>query len=391
MVSANSYKVLGFRMSLKVHFLHSHLEFFPENLGEVSDEQGERFHQDTKSMEQRCHGFWNHSIMADYCWMLYRNAPETDIASEWNECDYASEMSPGSSAESYQAFALDWLRKTSGDTSTRMETDGGLTWGGNEPPGSLEATSKMNVEDMLLLLDNPYLKRNEGRNDENVGYIRCLEEVVTWSIVTDISSEMPASASRTSVLFVLALVVTTWARPGSQDFSDHVSMPNRGTSGSRFKSWFGQVTWLRFFWGFPFPPPMSKCWEALNRRRRIFCGPLEKELRKRLVKCFVWSVALYGEGTWTLRRNEEERIEAFEMWMWRRTVRVKWTDRIRNKIVFENVSEERMMLKLIRKIKSNWLGLWLKRIIDDIRICGSYAETKRKAENRKDWRLLGLQ
>ncbi|KAJ4441949.1 hypothetical protein ANN_11813, partial [Periplaneta americana] len=71
--------------------------------------------------------------------------------------------------------------------------------------------------------------------------------------------------------------------------------------------------------------------------RRIFCGPLEKELRKRLVKCFVWSVALYGEGTWTLQRNEEKRIEAFEMWMWRRTVRVKWTDRIRNKIVFEKV------------------------------------------------------
>ncbi|KAJ4441426.1 hypothetical protein ANN_11281 [Periplaneta americana] len=128
-----------------------------------------------------------------------------------------------------------------------------------------------------------------------------------------------------------------------------------------------------------------------NRRRRIFCGPLEKELRKRLVKCFVWSVALYGERTWTLRRNEEKRIEAFEMWMWRRTVRVKWTDRIRNKIVFEKVSEERMMLKLIRKRKRNWLGLWLKRIIDDIRICGSYAETKRKAENGKDWRLLCLQ
>ncbi|KAJ4428359.1 hypothetical protein ANN_24378 [Periplaneta americana] len=130
---------------------------------------------------------------------------------------------------------------------------------------------------------------------------------------------------------------------------------------------------------------------ASDQRRRIFCGPLEKELRKRLVKCFVWSVALYGEGTWTLRRNKEKRIEAFEMWMWRRTVRVKWTDRIRNKIVFEKVSEERMMLKLIRKRKRNWLGLWLKRIIDDIRICESYAETKRKVENRKDWRLLGLQ
>ena len=38
----------------------------------------------------------------------------------------------------------------------------------------------------------------------------------------------------------------------------------------------------------------------LIRKRSIFCGPLEKELRKRLVKCFMWSVALYGAETWTL-------------------------------------------------------------------------------------------
>ena len=43
--------------------------------------------------------------------------------------------------------------------------------------------------------------------------------------------------------------------------------------------------------------------KAFNRKRSIFCGPLEKELRKRLEKCFVWSVSLYGAETWTLRRN----------------------------------------------------------------------------------------
>ena len=40
--------------------------------------------------------------------------------------------------------------------------------------------------------------------------------------------------------------------------------------------------------------------EAFNKKRSIFCGPLEKELRKRLVKCFAWSVALYAAETWTL-------------------------------------------------------------------------------------------
>ncbi|UYV84737.1 hypothetical protein LAZ67_X003258 [Cordylochernes scorpioides] len=48
-----SYKALGGNMSLKIHFLHSHLDFFPDNLGAVSDEHGERFHQDISSMEKR--------------------------------------------------------------------------------------------------------------------------------------------------------------------------------------------------------------------------------------------------------------------------------------------------------------------------------------------------
>lgn len=53
--------------------------------------------------------------------------------------------------------------------------------------------------------------------------------------------------------------------------------------------------------------------KAFNKGRNIFFGYLDKELRKRLVKCFVQSVVLYGAETWTLRRSEEKRVEAFEM------------------------------------------------------------------------------
>jgi len=45
-------------MSLKIHVLGSHLNFFPENLGEVSGEHGERFHQDIMTMEERYQGKW---------------------------------------------------------------------------------------------------------------------------------------------------------------------------------------------------------------------------------------------------------------------------------------------------------------------------------------------
>ena len=66
-------RLLGCNMSIKLHFLHAHIEFFPENLGAVSEEHGERFHQDIKDMEKRYQGRWNKNMMANYCWMLKRD------------------------------------------------------------------------------------------------------------------------------------------------------------------------------------------------------------------------------------------------------------------------------------------------------------------------------
>jgi hypothetical protein len=71
-----AYRVMGCNMSLKIHFLHSHLDFFPPNLGDVSDEHGERFHKDISTMEKRYQGKWNPNMLADYCWTLVREAPD---------------------------------------------------------------------------------------------------------------------------------------------------------------------------------------------------------------------------------------------------------------------------------------------------------------------------
>ena len=48
-----NFRILDISMSIKVQFLHSHLDRFPENLGHVGDEEGERFHQDIKAMVER--------------------------------------------------------------------------------------------------------------------------------------------------------------------------------------------------------------------------------------------------------------------------------------------------------------------------------------------------
>ena len=67
---------LGRNMSLKIHFLFSRLDFFPDNCGMVSYEQGERFHQEIATMEKRYHGVCSTSMLADYCWTPIRKALE---------------------------------------------------------------------------------------------------------------------------------------------------------------------------------------------------------------------------------------------------------------------------------------------------------------------------
>jgi len=70
------YHKLGCNVSLKMHMLHSHLDFFPNNSGMVSDEHGERFHQEIATMEKRYQGKWSTSMFAHYCWTLASNALE---------------------------------------------------------------------------------------------------------------------------------------------------------------------------------------------------------------------------------------------------------------------------------------------------------------------------
>ena len=69
-----AYEQLGARMSLKMHFLHSHLDFFTPNLGKVSDKQGERFRQDISIIEGRYQGRFDANVMGDFCWYLQRES-----------------------------------------------------------------------------------------------------------------------------------------------------------------------------------------------------------------------------------------------------------------------------------------------------------------------------
>ena len=61
-----AYRDLHCNMSLKIHFLDSHLDFFPKHLGAVSDEHGERFHKEIATIEKRYQGKWIPAMLTDY-------------------------------------------------------------------------------------------------------------------------------------------------------------------------------------------------------------------------------------------------------------------------------------------------------------------------------------
>ena len=81
-----------------------------------------------------------------------------------------------------------------------------------------------------------------------------------------------------------------------------------------------------------------------NKKKTLFTSKLDLKLRKKLVKCCTWSMALYGAETWTLWAADQKYLESFEMWCWRRMEKICWTDHVRNEEVLLTVNKQRNIL-----------------------------------------------
>ena len=73
----------------------------------------------------------------------------------------------------------------------------------------------------------------------------------------------------------------------------------------------------------------------------ILTGGLRQATKKKLVKSLVWSVATYAAETWTINKVDKKRLEAMEMWVWRKMEKVKWTDKLTNEEVLSRVNKSR--------------------------------------------------
>ena len=75
-----------------------------------------------------------------------------------------------------------------------------------------------------------------------------------------------------------------------------------------------------------------------------------------LVKAMVFPVVMYGHDSWTIKKAEHRRIDAFELWCWRRLLRVPWTVKRSNQSILKEISPEYPLERLMRKLKLQYFG-----------------------------------
>ena len=93
--------------------------------------------------------------------------------------------------------------------------------------------------------------------------------------------------------------------------------------------------------------------------------------RMRIIKSYIWASLLYGCETWTINAAMEKRLEAFEMWCWRRMLRVSWTERRTNESILEEIGKQRELMRTIKKRQLGFLGhVFRKESLENLSLTG---------------------
>ena len=106
----------------------------------------------------------------------------------------------------------------------------------------------------------------------------------------------------------------------------------------------------------------------------------------RLVKAMVFPVVMYGCERWTTKKAEHQRIDAFELWCWRRLLRVPWTARRSNQSILKEISPEISLEGMMLKLKLQFFGHLMRRVdsLEKTLMLGGI-EGRRRGQQRMRW------
>ena len=107
----------------------------------------------------------------------------------------------------------------------------------------------------------------------------------------------------------------------------------------------------------------------------------------RIVKAMVFPVLIYGCESWTIKKAECQRIDAFELWCWRRLLRVSWTARRSNQSILNEINPEYSLEGLMLKLKLQYFGhlMWRANSLEKILMLEKIEGKRRRGQQRTRW------
>ena len=106
-----------------------------------------------------------------------------------------------------------------------------------------------------------------------------------------------------------------------------------------------------------------------------------------LIKAMVFPVVMYGCENWTIKQTECQRIDAFELWCWRRLLRVPWTARRSSQFILKEISPEYSLGGLMLKLKLQYFGQLMRRAdsLEKTLMLGNIEGRRRRGRQRMRW------
>ena len=106
-----------------------------------------------------------------------------------------------------------------------------------------------------------------------------------------------------------------------------------------------------------------------------------------LVKAMVFPVVMYGGESWTIKKAEHQRTDAFELWCWRRLLRVPWAARRSNQSILKEISPEYSLEGLMLKLKLQYFGYLMQRTdsFEKTQMLGKMEGGRRRGQERMRW------
>ena len=104
-----------------------------------------------------------------------------------------------------------------------------------------------------------------------------------------------------------------------------------------------------------------------------------------LVKAMVFLVVMYGRESWTIKKAEHQRIDAFELWCWRRLLRVSWMARRSNQSILKEISPGCSLEGLMLKLKLQYFGHLMADSFEKTLMLGKIEGRRRRGRQRMRW------